>query len=209
MAFDWQVLLPGGQFWSLPRNFKSNLQDGYQFGDFTKAWYGFNSFPTKQQEREQQAEQEAQNRMNAILEKNDPSLIEQLNYQTESPSQAAAMLKEMAKEDPSYRELYVQLLAERENQERAYKWYEDFNSHYYQRTAEDLQRAGLNPWLALQSLGSAGTGSISAPGSFSGSSGSSSYEKWKEARLSAETQQKTRRTLALAAIVGAIIKFLA
>lgn len=207
MAFDPQVLVPGGQIIRFVPNFKSRLEDGYQFGDFTKAWYGFNNEPTKNQLAQQQAEQEADKRMDSIIN-NYSDNIEQLGQQSSSASDAANMLKELAKEDPSYRELYVQMLAERENQERAYKWYEDFSNTYYQRSVEDLEKAGLNPWLALQSLGSAGTGAISVAGTFSGSTGSSAYEKYKEAKLSAETQEKTRRLLAYAAIVGAIIKFL-
>ena len=128
-----------------------------------------------------------------------------LNQQTNSPEDAATLLKNLAKEDDAYKELYIQLLAERENQERAYQWYEDFNKNYYQRTTEDLKKAGLNPWLALQSLGSGGTGSISPAGSWSGTSGSTKAGKLAEANQELYKQGLASAGTIIAAIAGAII----
>lgn len=131
--------------------------------------------------------------------------LNQLLQQSNTPQDAASLLKELAKQDDAYSEMYLQLLAERENQERAYKWYEDFNSSYFQRTAKDLEAAGLNPWLALQSLGSSGSGSLTPAGSWSGTSGSSS--KVKRDEIKAQNLQKiTGASIgAVAAILGAII----
>lgn len=133
----------------------------------------------------------------------------QLNQQNETPQDAVSMLKQLASEDPAYQELLIQLLAERENQERAYKWYEDFNNSYYQRTTADLEKAGLSPWLALQSLGSAGSGSLSPAGTWSGTSGSTISSKIKEQKMqnSAQNLQKGIGAFAsvIAAIAGALI----
>lgn len=136
-------------------------------------------------------------------------LLLQLNQQNKTPEDALSMLREMAQNDDAYKELYIQLLAERENQERAYKWYEDFNNSYFQRTSEDLKKAGLNPWLALQSLGSAGSGSLSSAGSWSGSSGSTISGQMQRQQLEnrAQVGQKVIGSIGtiLAAIVGALV----
>lgn len=139
---------------------------------------------------------------------NEPLLL-QLNQQNKTPEDALSMLRDMAQNDEAYKELYIQLLAERENQERAYKWYEDFNNSYFQRTTEDLKKAGLNPWLALQSLGSSGSGSLSPAGSWSGSSGStiSGQKQRQQLENRAQVGQKVVGGVAtvLAAIAGALI----
>lgn len=136
-------------------------------------------------------------------------LLLQLNQQNKTPEDALSMLREMAQNDDAYKELYIQLLAERENQERAYKWYEDFNNSYFQRTSEDLKKSGLNPWLALQSLGSAGSGSLSPAGSWSGSSGSTISGQKQRQQLENKSQvtQKVVGGIAtvIAAIAGALI----
>lgn len=129
----------------------------------------------------------------------------QLLDQNNSASEAEEMLKTLAKDDPAFREMYLQVLAERENEEDARRWYENFNNTYFQRTSKDLEAAGYSPWLMLQSLGSSGTGSLQSAGTWSGSSGTSSKVKREEI----EAQNKQKGMTLAGTIIGAIIAAIA
>lgn len=148
---------------------------------------------------------EVEQRVDDFYSRGQQDMLLQLNQQNKTPEDALSMLRNMAQEDPAYKELYIQLLAERENQERAYKWYEDFNNSYYQRTKEDLKKSGLSPWLALQSFGSSGTGSLSPAGSWSGSSGSTVSAKKMEQQSQFNKQLMQSAISITGAIIGALI----
>lgn len=63
------------------------------------------------------------------------------------------ILKEYSTKDDFWMEKYLDAL-ERENDVRSARNYDQFiRSHYYQIMAEDLKKAGFNPYLALNSLG--------------------------------------------------------
>jgi len=128
-----------------------------------------------------------------------------LNEDNDTPQDALSQLHELAKTDPAYKEMELQLMAERENQQAAWDWYEKFNGTYYQRTTKDLEAAGLNPWLALQSLGSGGSGSTSPAGTWSGSSGSTLSAKQQEMKNDLDKQALSSTIGFVAAIIGALI----
>lgn len=73
---------------------------------------------------------------------------------------ALSALYNLAKENPEYMETYLQLLAERENTTNAQQWYEKLSDSSYQRAVKDLEKAGLNPALALSGLNGASSGSV-------------------------------------------------
>lgn len=85
----------------------------------------------------------------------------------DSSKDALSQLADLAKDNPEYMETYLQLLAERENTTNAQAWYERMSGSQYQRAAEDLRKAGLNPALALTALSGAGSGSVAPAGSWS------------------------------------------
>lgn len=97
----------------------------------------------------------------------DPSPVS--NNPVSQPSNSLDYLWDLAQKDPAYMELYLQLLAERENTSNAQAWYEKMSGSQYQRSVEDLKKAGLNPWLALQGLNGAGSGSVQPAGTWSNS----------------------------------------
>lgn len=116
------------------------------------------------------------------------------NFELDPGKDALSQLFDLSKTNPEYMETYLQLLAERENTTAAQAWYEKMSGSQYQRAAKDLQAAGLNPYLALQSLGGAGSGSVSPAGSWS----TSPYSN-KMARSQAESQSLNARANAIKA----------
>lgn len=115
---------------------------------------------------------------------------------------ALDQLRDLAESDPAYMELYLQLLAERENTSNAQAWYEKMSNSSYQRAADDLRKAGLNPWLALQSLGGAGSGSLQPAGTWS----NSAYQN-KTNRDQALSNNAKNIIQALGALIGVAAAF--
>lgn len=79
-------------------------------------------------------------------------------------------LKSMAKDNPEYAEKLFDYLVNQQNvtDARAYDQY--VRSHNYQWMSEDLRKAGLNPYLALNSLGGSSGANIQAQGGTYGAS---------------------------------------
>lgn len=73
---------------------------------------------------------------------------------------ALTALYNLAQTNPEYMETYLQLLAERENTTNAQAWYRHMSDTSYQRAVKDLEKAGLNPALALSGLNGASAGSV-------------------------------------------------
>lgn len=120
------------------------------------------------------------------------------SYQLDRSKDALSQLFELGKTDPAYMETYLQLLAERENTANAQKWYERMSDSQYQRAYKDLEKAGINPYLALQSLGGAGSGSVAPAGSWS----SSPYAN-KVSKQQADSQRMTAASNIVKALLGA------
>lgn len=97
-------------------------------------------------------------------------------------------------------ELYAQLILERDNNRIEWERYADYQKNYYLTQKESLEKAGLNPWLALQNFGNIGTGSVSSINSLN--SGSSTLKAQREAK-NAEIGGKAIG--AVGSIIGAII----
>lgn len=80
-------------------------------------------------------------------------------------------LKSMAKTSPEYAEKLFDYLVNQQNVADAKAYDEYVRKHNYQWMAEDLKNAGLNPYLALNSLGgSSGTNIQAQSGTYGASS---------------------------------------
>lgn len=88
-----------------------------------------------------------------------------IGQQAHSESDALAMLKNLAQDDEKYRGLYLTLLSEIENNDRAWNRYVEYNKNYIPMLVDSYKKAGLNPWLAVQNMGQPGTASVSSAGS--------------------------------------------
>lgn len=119
------------------------------------------------------------------------------SYNLDPSKDALSQLYELAQKDPAYMETYLQLLAERENTTNAQAWYEKMSGSQYQRAMDDLRKAGVNPWLALQSLGGAGAGSVQPAGTWS----TSPYAN-KISKQQAESQRLNSQATMLKAFAG-------
>lgn len=129
----------------------------------------------------------------------EPSKLQQLLQQNDSPNSALEQVKELAKNDDDWARFYYETLLNRENQQDMIKWYEDFNNSYYQRSSQDLEKAGLSPWLALQKLGMSGTGSVSPI-----SAGNATSQS-KTAQINANADIASKGIGAAATVVGALL----
>lgn len=76
-------------------------------------------------------------------------------------------LKSMAKEHPEYAEKLLDYYIDQSNVNSAREYDSYIRSHSYQMMVDDLKAAGLNPWLALNSLGASGGANIQANNSTS------------------------------------------
>lgn len=111
----------------------------------------------------------------------------------DSPEEALQWLKS---NNP---ELYYQLLADRDNNRLEWERYADYQRNYYSLMKESLEKAGMNPWLALQNFGSIGTGSV---GSISTGSATNTLKAQREAMIG---KLGTGTIAAISAIIGALI----
>lgn len=87
-----------------------------------------------------------------------------LAQQAHSESDALSLLKKLSEDDEKYRGLYLILLSEIENNDRAWNRYVEYNKNYIPMLVDSYKKAGLNPWLAVQNLGQPGTASVSSAG---------------------------------------------
>lgn len=87
-----------------------------------------------------------------------------IGQQAHSESDALSLLKNLAQDDEKYRGLYLTLLSEIENNDRAWNRYVEYNKNYIPMMVDSYKKAGLNPWLAVQNMGQPGTASISSAG---------------------------------------------
>lgn len=111
----------------------------------------------------------------------------------DSPEEALQWLKQ---NNP---ELYYQLVADRDNNRLEWERYADYQRNYYSIMKESLEKAGMNPWLALQNFGSIGTGSV---GSISTGSATNTLKAQREAK---NAELAGKGIGALGTIIGAII----
>ena len=84
-----------------------------------------------------------------------------------SNSIALQKYADLARNNPEYMDSYLQALAERENTLQAQQWYSSMANSQYSRAMEDIKKAGYNPYLVLNGLNGAGSGSVSAAGTSS------------------------------------------
>lgn len=166
----------------------NNFQDGYQFGDIIKSvpqlhfgkggltdllfgWYPLNGQGQWDFAGWNEEDQESSDRWNQAIDEVGNSVApysDELNVigqQAHSESDALSLLKNLAKDDEKYRGLYLTLLSEIENNDRAWNRYVEYNKNYIPMLVDSYKKAGLNPWLAVQNLGQPGTASISSAGS--------------------------------------------
>lgn len=114
-------------------------------------------------------------------------------YSSDTPEGAMGWLKQ---NNP---EVYYQLLAERDQNRAFWEDYKKYQENYYSLQRASLEKAGLNPWLALQNFGSIGTGSV-------GSSSSVNPTNTLKAQREAKQAEITGKGITAAAgIIGAII----
>ena len=83
--------------------------------------------------------------LEAIASQN-TDLLTQLGQQKDNGADALEMLWTLAQQDPAYMELYLQLKAARDNYDLEWSRMDD----YYVKQYKAMEKAGLNPWLALQ-----------------------------------------------------------
>lgn len=124
---------------------------------------------------------------------NRDSLLSAL-YNNDSPEASLEWLKN---NNP---ELYHQLILERDNNRLEWERYKDFQKDYYSIQKESLEKAGLNPWLALQNFGSIGTGSVSSINGLN--QGSSTLKAQREAK---ESELLKGVGVAGVSLIGAIL----
>lgn len=87
------------------------------------------------------------------------------NFDGNYYSNALGDLYQLAKDDPEhYMDSYLNAVLERENTMQAQNYYERMSNNQYSRAMEDIKRAGFNPYMALQGLSGAGSGSVSPAG---------------------------------------------
>lgn len=162
-------------------------KDGYQFGDLSKSavglhfgrggltdllfgWYPFNSngqwdfagWNEEDVESSDRWNQAVDEVGNSVASYNDELAV--LGQQAHSESEALSLLKKLSETDEQYRGLYLTLLSEIENNDRAWNRYVDYNKNYISMLVDSYKKAGLNPWLAVQNMGQPGTASISSAG---------------------------------------------
>lgn len=137
-------------------------------------------------------------------------LVPESSFKLDPNKDYLSRVQKVVKDNPEYMELYLQLLAERENTTNAQAWYEKMSGSQYQRAIEDLKKAGINPYLALQSLGGAGSGSVQPSGTWS----TSPYAN-KISKENADSQRLSAASTAIKAFAGistailALLAFLA
>lgn len=111
-------------------------------------------------------------------------------------------LKEQASKDEAWFEKYINALQNESQYSRAVEYDKWLRSNSYQMMVEDLKKAGLNPYLALNSLGgSSGTSLQASSSGMSAVSGKSSLQN----ALTNMTNSETKKLQVIAQIITALI----
>lgn len=114
----------------------------------------------------QQAYPSESDMTNIVAEQINPRTVSQNDFVNGSfSSPGLDELRQKADADPEhYSDSYLNAILERENTLQAQDYYKRMADTQYSRAMEDIKKAGFNPYLALQGLSGAGSGSVSAAG---------------------------------------------
>lgn len=122
----------------------------------------------------------------------DSSIVDGLETSAMSYDDIDSKLAELAKENPDYQELYLKWIMENyfTNSARSYDQYMSNTS--FSRLMKDIEAAGYNPWLALQSnIGSASYGGGTSAGSISSNILSSQTSRENNKRTTSTSTKNT------------------
>lgn len=106
--------------------------------------------------------------LKAVEENATPSynpLVQAGNESSGRIDDAMQSFHDLAMHNPDYMESYLKAEIERENTKQAQDWYQKMSDTSYSRAMEDIKKAGYNPYLVLNGLNGAGSGSVSPAGS--------------------------------------------